>query len=66
MVANKNSIRDKWSGQSCTLDGKPAKVTGRLLDFAVISPLDHKIGQVEFSWAAVDLIMSHNGKFSSK
>ena len=47
---------------SCTLDGKPARICGRLNDFATVT--DGNIG-VDFSWHAVSRILDNGGSFKS-
>lgn len=58
-------IKDKWAGQECFLNGEKAKVTGRLLQFGRISPLNPEIGSVEFCWETIDRIMKKDKKFNS-
>ncbi len=47
-----------------TLDGKPAKITGRLNDFATVSELNGPV-RVEFAWPTVRRIVARDGKFRS-
>lgn len=48
---------------NATLNGKPARITGRLLDYAVIGQIDNPDIKVEFSWDAVRRIMERDGRF---
>ncbi len=59
------TLQEKYTGKTCTLDGHAAKITGRVNQFATITPLNPKLGIVEFSWQAVERIMSKDGKFKS-
>ena len=59
-------IANKWAGQSCTLNGKPATVAGRLKRFAFVAPLNLSDGGgLEFCWETVDRIMSGTKAFKS-
>ena len=60
----KDEIMETAKIRGCTLDGKPAKVIGRRLDFAVVAMIDRLHG-VEYSWPAVKRILDNDGKFSS-
>lgn len=57
-------IADEWTGKACRLDGKPAKVMGRLNEFATIAqiPEGHSC---EFTWGQVDNVMVFGGNFMS-
>ena len=46
----------------CTLDGKPARIAGRLDRFATIW---NEVTSVEFSWCAVGRILDDGGVFKS-
>lgn len=48
----------------CTLDGEPALVCGRLMQFATIAALNGH-GYVEFAWNTVARILSNGGDFQS-
>jgi hypothetical protein len=60
------SMRDELvSIRQVTIDGKPAAIGGRLLDFPYVTSLDMSIS-VEFSWVAVWRIVNEKqGKFNS-
>jgi len=58
------AIAEKWVGEPCTLNGKPATVNGRKLRFPVVAADDGE--SYEWSWEAVDRIMKKDGKFSSR
>lgn len=61
-VINKQMIADKWAGQACTLNGKPATVLGRMQPFAVV--VCYPDGErYEWSWETVDRIMSTTKEF---
>ena len=62
MITQKD--KDDLAGRLCTIDGKPATISGRLLEFAVVGSFD-RTTKAEFSWEAVKRIMAKNGKFSS-
>lgn len=57
------NIADKWAGEPCTLNGMPATITGRLLAFGRVRPLDTRFGGVEYSWETIDRIMDKGGAF---
>ena len=64
----KQDIIDKYAGKyaglSCTLDGKTAKILGRLNKFATIAEsLDGPA--YEWSWQAVERIMTEGGRFKT-
>jgi hypothetical protein len=59
------AIQDRWIAEPCTLDGKPAKVTGFWNDFATIAELDVSGKVCDFSWLAVNRVMLKDGKFKS-
>lgn len=60
----KNVYQNRWAGAACFLDNEPAKVCGRLNDFATIAQLNSGLS-ADFSWATVDRIMQKTKKFSS-
>mgnify|MGYP003610665828 CR=1 FL=1 len=50
----------------CTLDGKPAYVTGYNRETAAVTPKGHgNGGSVEFAWATVARILSTHRNFQS-
>ena len=55
------AIAERYAGAPCHLDGRPARVTGRMLRFALIAVLEPLDGgttyNVEYSWPAVEHIM---------
>ena len=59
---DKDECIRKWrDDNSCTLNGKPAKIVGWKLDFPVVAELDGPLA-VEYSWATVDNVMSNHGR----
>ena len=60
----KKVYQNRWAGAACFLDKEPAKVCGRLNDFATIAQLNKPLS-VTFSWATVDRIMQKTKHFSS-
>ena len=65
-MSDKQKCIAKWrDNNACTLNGKPAKVVGWKLDFPVVAELDGPFA-VEYSWAAVDRVMSDGGRFVAK
>jgi hypothetical protein len=55
--------KQRYVDMMVTLDGKPAKVCGRLNDFATVRSDSNS---AEFSWYAVrTVIENRNGEFSS-
>ena len=57
--------RELCAATDATLDGAPAVITGWRLPFAKVTRRDGKGGDCEFSWPAVDLIMSTDRGFQS-
>lgn len=55
-----DKLADKWAGSDCTLDGKPARVRGRLLKFAIVGQTMGGV-QVEYAWATVEHVMVNKG-----
>lgn len=49
-------------GRDCTIDNRPARICGRLCDYAVIVTLDGKI-RAEWAWSTAADIMARGGKF---
>lgn len=58
------NIGKTYVGNDCTLDGKPAIIMGRKLDFAVVATLPHG-NRVEYAWPIVARIMESGGTFKS-
>lgn len=60
---------EKWAGESCTLDGKPARIIGRRLRFGQVALTDPMtVGRyvvAEYSWTAIDRVMQSGGVFKS-
>lgn len=57
-------IANQFAGKSCWLDGKEAKVGGRLNRFATVATLDGK-QSLEYSWHVVNRVMRANREFRS-
>ena len=62
-MANSESkwISDHYDGKPCTLNGKPAKVTGRRAKQATIVPDDPKETGIIVSWSEVQMVFSECG-----
>lgn len=60
----RTEIANRWAGMPCYLDGKPAKIVGRLKDFATVAALDCS-ASVEFAWETVNRIMCGKMEFKS-
>lgn len=56
-----SEMAERWAGAACTLNGRPAKVTGRLNRFATVAYMNGDMASVEFSWPAVETVMLANG-----
>ena len=54
-------IADRWAGETCWLNGKEAKVTGRLNRFATVGTLDGS-QRFEYSWHTVNRVMLYKGR----
>jgi len=57
-------IAERWTGKRCTLDSKPARVLGRLNNFATIAQVPDGV-KADWCWDTVDRIMSAGGNFKS-
>ncbi|MFA5158563.1 MAG: hypothetical protein WC451_05275 [Patescibacteria group bacterium] len=57
-------MAEKWTGEKCTLDGKPARVLGRLNNFATIAQIPDGL-KADWCWDIVDRIMTAGGNFKS-
>ena len=53
---------ERWTGCDCTLNGKPARVRGRLCRYAKVG---ETFGGPEYDWAwpVVDRVMRRDGAF---
>lgn len=59
--------RDRLMAMDCTLDGKPAHISGRLNSFATIwCAGDEWHIQAEYAWPTVARIMATDRKFFTK
>jgi len=56
-------IKEKHIGSKCTLFGKAARISGRKLNFAIVSQLDGNCS-IEYSWPCVSRVMNNGGNFS--
>lgn len=58
--------RREYIGQSCTLNGQPAKIVHTGDGWAGVAPLNPEFGTVPYSWAAIYNVMhNHGGNFSA-
>jgi len=62
--ANIDQIFERAKTSPITLDNKPANVSGRLCKYATIWT-QNNISGVQFSWQAVERIVSNGGNFRS-
>lgn len=51
-------------GADCTLDGKPATISGHSLDFGWVCQLPHGI-RAEYAWPTIARVMFDGGRFKS-
>jgi len=59
-------LADKWAGEKCFLNGKPAKILGRLNRVATIAILPDGPSE-QFSWQQVERTMrKHFGNFDAQ
>jgi len=56
---------DNANAMGITLDGQPAAMAGARNTFGVVRLLSGKGGDVEYSWAAIERILSNGGNFVS-
>jgi len=59
------SYAEEYSGQACTLEGEPAKITGRFNQFATVGQIDGPLA-VEFRWDTIRRVMNLGGNFQAK
>ena len=60
------SVRHSLISHNVTLDGKPAKISGAMQDFATIFDLDDLARSVEFAWETVRrIVINKRGAFQS-
>jgi hypothetical protein len=64
LTMTKQELADKWTGEPCTLDGKPARIQGRLNEFATVATLPDGPAY-QWAWETVDRIMKAAGNFKS-
>lgn len=54
-----------YVGRDCTLDGKPATIQGRLLDFGIVAQWPQGL-RVEYAWSTIAHVVENNdGAFQS-
>jgi hypothetical protein len=58
------TLAEKYAGANCTLDGRPATICGRLLDYAIIRQLPNG-GDFQWAWGTVARVMQAGGNFRS-
>lgn len=65
MNQSTKTIRDKYNGTICTLDGKPAKICASPDGFASVGHLNGPLA-LDWSWEAVQRIVdTKQGQFKS-
>ena len=57
-------IAERWAGADCLLDRKPARILGRLGRHATVAQIPEGPA-FEWSWSAVDHVMTTTGHFVS-
>lgn len=60
----KENLIDRSKAMKITLDGKPATIGGRLLNFAIVGTVDGS-QKYEWAWETVQKILNDGGKFTS-
>jgi hypothetical protein len=69
LPAERIAVRDWLMGQHVTLDGRPARIVGRLCAFATVwtHEQDHEYHwrDVDYSWDTVRHIVANGGEFRS-
>ena len=58
----KDELVELSSKGKCFLNGEPAKIYGRQLDFPIVAQFDGPL-EAEFSWTTAQRIMNRDGKF---
>lgn len=56
---------DKGNAMGVTLDRQPAALAGARNTFGIVRLLSGKGGDVEYSWPAIERILSNGGSFIS-
>lgn len=65
MGTKPSHVAEAWrNDNTCTLDGKRAKIVGWNLNFGIIATMDGK-QDVEFAWSTIARIMSKDRAFRS-
>ena len=61
------SLVARWTGAACTLNGQPARVSGRLYYVAIVEALDVAGGAMQLSWHRVNqMMLLAGGRFYGK
>ena len=63
-AARTDTLANRWAGERCYLDGRPAKITGRLNPVATVAVLPDG-PTCEFFWGHVDKVKRNNQQFDS-
>ncbi len=60
----RKQLAERWAGTSCVLNDRPARVIGRLRNFAIVASDDNEL-RLEYAWETVDRIMKRDGRFEA-
>jgi hypothetical protein len=60
--STRSPIAERFTCADCTLNGHSARIKGRLLNYAVVTPDDQSIATAEFSWHTVERIMTEGNR----
>jgi len=58
--AHRCAIMERFEENKGTLDGHPAVIQGRLLDFPSVATLDGSSISVQYAWETLDLLTKPN------
>lgn len=66
-TSEESKLATKWVGKNCTLNGRRANIVGGHLRFALVRIHDFEKPQydTEYSWQAVERVMSADKAFKS-
>jgi len=64
MRLERRRLAHEYAGARCTLNGAPATIGGRQLDFAHVGQIDGPL-RVEYAWQTVAHVMAAGGAFNA-
>ena len=64
MDSHTTHLAETYTGAACTLDGRPARIVGRLNPFATVATLPDG-PSYQFAWETVARVMAQGGVFKA-